>query len=295
MPEQPTGSEQDRPASGAPAEPQHTADAPASPAAPQRPAQPAYGEYAPEGWSWQPEGTPDSAAPEAAPGSAASAGAAPQAAGQHEAAPGTQMAAPPAGVPHNLGAPARPDAAPQRAAGDPYRAAAAAPQAPAPQTPAAQDPGQPSQLPPAYRVPGPRGPRIGDRVITIMLLVLGAFGALNISSSFFGLESQIRFTGVMIGIEDPKLASWIGPLGVISGLVVLLLFAVTLIFSIQRMRANKLAFWVPLVAGVVAAIVLIVVPMIAMGGAPEIMQQLESDPTGSLDKMFEYIEQLQQP
>lgn len=254
----------------------------------QRPAQPAYGEYAPEGWSWKPEGAADEAASSAEPGQPLGA-----AATQAAAAP-AQSSAPPAGVPHNLGAPARPTDE-QQAAGAPYRA-------PAPQAPAqSQQPGQqlgvqdPGQVPPAYRVPGPKGPRIGDRVITILLLALGAFGALNIASSFFNLESQIRLTGTMIGVDSPNLASWVGPLGIISGLVVLLLFALTLIFSIQRMRANKLTFWVPLVAGAIAVIILMVVPMIAMSGAPEIMQQLESDPTGSLDKMMDYLTQLQQP
>ncbi|TDP95876.1 hypothetical protein EDF62_0570 [Leucobacter luti] len=279
MAEQPTDPTQE---GAAPSAPPAQSSSPAQPAP--RPAQPAYGEYAPEGWSWKPEGAADDPASNQTTGQSTA-----------PAAPHT-AAAPPAGVPHNLGAPARP-AAEQQAAGAPYRAAA--PQAPAqPQTPAQpQNLGSQGsgQLPPAYRVPGPKGPRIGDRVVTILLLALGAFGALNIASSFFNLEAQIRLTGTMIGVDSPQLASWVGPLGIISGLVVLLLFALTLIFSIQRMRANKLTFWVPLVAGVVAVIILMIVPMIAMSGAPDIMQQLESDPTGSLDKMMDYLTQLQQP
>lgn len=298
----PAGGPSQTPASastGAPA-PGESAQPPA-PLPPRRPAQPAFGEYAPEGWEWKPEG--EAAADTAA--TASGAGGVP---------------ARPAGVPHNLGAPAQPQnpqapsqtqpTSPQQpggqdSAGAPYRAAA-------PQSPNRFDPNavaqqatnqqqaagqqQPAgQLPPAYRVPGAGGPRLGDRVITIILLVLGGFGALNIAGSFFGLESQIHLTATMIGLENTEVAGWVGPLGVISGLLVLLLFALTLIFSIQRMRANKLTFWVPLAAGGIAFVLLMVVPMIAMSAAPEIMTQIQSDPTGSLDKMLDYVSEMQTP
>lgn len=263
-----------------------SAQQPAQPAqpAPARPAQPAYGEYAPEGWEWKPEGTAADTA------DAGSRGGVPAA---------------PAGVPHNLGAPAR-DGAPvsrprpaadtQQGAGEPYRAAA--PQQPQ-ASQASQQPQAPQQqngqLPPAYRTPGTPTPRLGDRVVTIVLLAFGAFGALNVAASFFGLESQIRLTASMIGLDDATVAGWVGPLGIVSGLLVLLLFALTLIFSIQRMRQHKLTFWVPLAAGAIAFVLMIVIPMIALSGAPEIMEQLQNDPTGSLDKMLNALTEMQTP
>lgn len=133
-----------------------------------------------------------------------------------------------------------------------------------------------------------------DRVFTIALLVLGAFSVLSISSSLFALASQIRLTGTMIGIDELTLAPWVGSLGTASGIVVLGLFAIALIASIRRMRASKIAFWVPLAAGAVAIAIVMIASMIAlMAGAPEIMQQLEADPNGSIDKMMEYIQQMQ--
>ncbi len=266
-------------ASPAPAAAPTTAAAPVA-----RPATPQYGEYAPEGWEWKPED--HSADPATATGPGAAAG-----------RPASQ-AARPAGVPHNLGAPS----ATQSQAG----AAPAAPQNPPAAAPAPHQPGEPyraaapapqqqSQLPPAYRTPGPGRPRMGDRVVTIVLLAFGALGALNIAGSFFGLAAQVRLMGDMLGLESPKVADWVGPLGVVSGLIVLLLFALNLIYSIQRMRAGKLAFWVPLAAGAIAFIILMVVPLIAMNGAPEIMQQLESDPTGSLDRMLDYVSEQRLP
>ena len=73
------------------------------------------------------------------------------------------------------------------------------------------------------------------------------------------------------------------------------LFALTLIFSIQRMRQHKITFWVPLAAGAIAFILLVVVPIIVLSGAPEIMEQLQNDPTGSLDKMLNALTEMQTP
>jgi hypothetical protein len=240
----------------------------------ERPARPtpAYGELAPEGWEWKPPADPSDPAAGA---SAAPANDAP-----------AQGSAPIAGVPHNLGA-------------------GGSPAAPAPAYPSRQSENQnqnrgdssPYRATEPQAAPAPpadgRKPRVADRVITIILLVIGAFGALNSAASFFSLESQLRLTANMIGIDSPAIAPWVGTLGMVSGFAVLLLFAVTLIFSIQRMRARKLAFWVPLAAGAVAVLLALIIPMIAIGGAPEIMQQLENDPTGSLERMMQYLQGLQ--
>lgn len=276
-----------------------TPETPSAP--PARPAQPAFGEYAPEGWEWKPEPV----AAELTQDGTASASAAPGTSGQNAAgAPAAGSGSPAssatpqtlAGVPHNLGAPGARNAggagAPAGAAPLPPVPPGAAEQAPDGSYRASTPPAPLTYVPPAGGAPRPR---IGDRVITIMLLVLAAFGALNISSSFFGLERQIGLSATMLDIESPKIASWIGPLGVVSGLVVLLLFALTLIYSIQRMRAGKLTFWVPLTAGAIAMIIMIVVPMVAMSGAPEIMEQLSTDPSGSLDKMLDYLQNMQTP
>lgn len=235
---------------------------------PPRPA-PAYGELAPEGWEWKPPADP------ATGGAAAPANEAP-----------SQGSGPIAGVPHNLGAGG---SAPAPGTGT----------GPAPASQAPRGDGAPSPYraaePQASPVPQPGAPkpRVADRVITILLLVIGAFGALNSAASFFSLESQLRLTANMIGIDSPSIAPWVGTFGTVSAFAMLLLFAVTLIFSIQRMRARKLAFWVPLAAGAVAVVFALIIPMIAMGGAPEIMQQIESDPSGSLERMMQYLQGMQ--
>lgn len=252
---------------------------------PTRPAIPAYGEYAPEGWEWKPDET--EAVP--VPGAASAAGSAPSAgAGRLP------------GVPHNLGVRGdarraeRPTAAPgspsaQENPAAPQQGEQAQGSGPAPYR--AADP-QPGQLRAAAAYPAPR-PRLADRIITIALLALGAFGTLNFASSLFAIDSQLRLTAAMLGIDSLSLPGWVGVLGVVSGLAVLLIFALTLIFSIRRMRAGKLAFWAPLAAGAIVLVLVIIVQSIALSGAPEIMQQLQSDPNGSLQKMLEFAQNAQ--
>ncbi|MHA3722599.1 DUF6264 family protein [Leucobacter sp. HY1910] len=302
-----------------PATPQDSA-APEEPTPPpvSRP-KPAYGELAPEGWEWKPEGASDDTNDASATHSGAT---------HPAAAPGGAAQSLP-GVPHNLGAglPKRgaksasggraeggasagsgpsgtPAAGPGAQSTGPQGSGAQAPEAQGPSTPGApyRAPGagasgvapQQGSVPGAAAKPSAPKPRIADRVITIGLLVLAAYSTLSIASSMFALESQLRLVGAMIGLEHATLAEWVKPLGTGTGIAVLALFAVTLIYSIQRMRARRLAFWVPLTAGAIAVLIVLIVPTVAMfAGAPEIMQQLDADPNGSLDKMFAYIKDMQ--
>ncbi len=266
-------------------------DQAAQPAVPARPAQPEYGEYAPEGWVWTPpEGTEAAVAGTGGSGAAGSVAASAQ----------RSASARPSDVPHNLGAPGQ-QQAPQQ--GNQQHAPQQGGQQHAPQQGGQQAaPGSDqsyraaaAQPGPVYGAPRSASPRTGDRVVTIMLLVFGAFGALSVARSFFALESQISLMGTLIGMDSPKVESWVGTLGVASALAVLLVYALNLILSIQRMRARKITFWVPLVAAVIAFVILLVVPMIAMGGAPEIMQQIEADPNGALSKMLDSLQEMQQP
>ncbi|MBK0422653.1 hypothetical protein JD292_11280 [Leucobacter sp. CSA2] len=274
----------------------------AQPAAQQQPERPRpeYGEYAPDGWSWTPPG-----AEETTPGAPAGAAA--------TATDASGRTGVPAGVPHNLGARPTDGQAPQRSrvpsagaqrapganptSGDPAPYRATSPGGPAHQAPQsqpqqAQQPQQPQQ--PRY-APAQGKPRTADRVITIILLAIGAFGALNLAASGFAIVQQMHLMGEMIGLEKVTVPEWVGPVGTVAGLVVLLVYALNVIYSIQRIRANKLAFWVPLVAAGIAFVVIMAVSMIAMASIPDLMQTMNSDPYGSLDRMMKYVEETPTP
>lgn len=252
---------------------------------------PAYGEYAPEGWEWKPEGVEPS---QQAPSGVAAAAA--QGPAQVEA---DRLA----GVPHNLGTssqsqrsgaqarPASPAAGTASEAGSPrqqpsgepvpYRAEQA-PVAPPMQAPQYQQGVQQAQQ---------RPQRMADVVITIALLVIGGFGALTSAQSMFGLSRSFTLMADVLGIADFSQPAWLGTLGTVSGLVIIALYAVALIFSIQRMRARKLAFWVPLTAGAIAGIGAVVVTSIALVAVPELMNAL-SDPD-AMQKMLDYVSTMQ--
>ena len=266
---------------------------------------PQYGEYAPEGWSWTPPSDEGSSA-SAAPPSAGEGSATPTAGGAQPARVN--------GVPHNLGAgaakPARgagkaskrssrsgQSAAPTADGTDtsrretragqpeperatPEQAAAhtprkyrddAAPPATRPTAPPAAAPATPRYEPSAAGAPRVR---TGDRVVTIILLAIGAFGAFNMSSSMFNLGPQLSMSASLVGADGATPPGWAGTVGTITGLFVLLVWALNLLFSIQRMRAGKRAFWVPLAAAGIAMVPAIIVLTAAMLQTPEIVEQL---------------------
>lgn len=154
------------------------------PARDERP-RPQYGEYAPEGWSWQPQAEP--------------------------------------------------------------RADAAASAPPAPPPPA----------PPAPAVAAARTNTV-DRMVTVALLVLGAFGAWNSATSLQQLPAAIQTVYTQQGVGTYSPQEWLPTLALIGTVSMLALYAGVLGWSIARLRAGKLAFWVPIVGGVIALVAMIV-------------------------------------
>lgn len=264
---------------------QPTPEAPAAPetsASPTPPAarpKPAFGEYAPEGWEWKPEeqDATEAAAPTTAPAAAPS-----------PARPDTGRVT---GVPHNLGAgsqstPAIPANAPATPA-TPSQNPGSAPTTngePAPYR-ATVAPPVPPQFTGQQTVGGPK-PRTGDRITTIILLVVGAIGALISAQSMLALNASFSLMAEAVGMNDFTVPEWLGTLGTVSALAFIAVYAVTLIFSIQRMRARKITFWVPLTAGAIVFVAMFVLTTIAITSMPELMAQM-SDPD-AMQKLLDY-------
>lgn len=200
------------------------------------------------------------------------------------------------GVPHNLGAgsatspsgaPGTPGA-PSAPAGNGAPSGSAQPPTNTPGDPApyrAQAPGGPAaplDPSPQYSAAAQK-PRLADRIITILLLVVGALGALNIAASIYSLKSSFEMMASAAELSDYTAPSSLTTLGTIGAIVIFAIYALNLIYSIQRLRARKLSFWVPLVAFVVAFIAAMVFSGIAMGQSPEIVEALNkiaADPDG---------------
>lgn len=209
-----------------------------------RPA-PQYGEYAPEGWSWSPEGKgEDDAAKTSGTGDAGG-----------DPGPAAPSSGRLPGVPHNLGAGAagarRPSQSPDQQQS--YR----------------------STEPAAGGSDRARSRALVDRVVTIVLLALGAYGALNMAFMLQNLREGFNVQAVALGAEGFRAPDSVGTVGIVGAVAILAVYAVNVIFSIQRMRARKLAFWVPLAALGLALLVLFVCTMIAMAQMPELLQLLQ--------------------
>ena len=258
--------------------------APSEPAAPvtqqardTRP-QPEFGEYAPEGWEWKPEDA-DSSPDASKPSSPVQAGP-----GAASPTPATVQ-----GVPHNLGAGiARPSrkSATQGGSGAPYRASAQgqAPKQAPQQTPQAPRFQAAPQGAPGYQKPA----NMGDRIVTILLLVFGGFGALQSAFAMMGMKTMFSLMEDAPGITSLTPPAWLDVTGKAIGLGLLVLYGLVLVFSIRRLRAGKLTFWAPLAAGVLAFIVVVAVVGTAMMQTPELMEVMR-DPQASA-QLLEYLQ-----
>lgn len=313
-PEQNSASPETAPAPAAPASAAPAAEQPAvtdaatpAPAAPAAPAaapapmpdtrpRPEYGEYAPEGWEWKPE--PDATAVNAGQAAASHQSAAGSGGGSGRAGSSNTMQ----GVPHNLGSsiprPARRAAAKrsntQTAAGEPYRSASAG-QPAAPSQPQGQPQGQQPQFQnqqfqaPAGGVGGYQKPaNMGDRVITILLLVFGGFGALQSAFALMGMTTMFRVLEDAPGVTELTPPAWMDLTGKIAGMALLVLYGLVLVYSIRRLRARKLTFWAPLAAGMFATVVVLTIVGAAMVQTPELMEII-ADPQASTE-LIEYLQ-----
>ena len=236
---------------------------------------PQFGEYAPEGWSWSPESAGVGPAPVASTRTVA-----------NESTPSGSSVGQVPGVPHNLGA---------RSGTTPPAAPAAPAEQREPHDPRSQSPDSaPSGT--AYRAgmppQQPSARRPVDRVVTIILLVLGAVGALYFAASMQQLPASLTMLAAALGIDGFTLPDSVQTIGMIGALTVFALYAVSLIFAIQRMRRGKISFWVPLVAGVLAFIVVFAFTAFALGQTPELMQSF-TDPD-AMQRILDYLGEVSQ-
>lgn len=224
---------------------------------------------------------------------------------------GVPAAGPIPGVPHNLGvrggtgaspagspaAPASPTAptgptgpasGPASSAqhGDPYRGQAPAGHVvqPAPEQQAGQavQPGQqpqPGQHPAMFQAQpgspyGTKKPRRADRIITVILLVIGGYFALSMALSLSQLGLEFSKIADGLGLDSYSPSPALKTTGTVGAILVLAIYALVLIFSIRRMRSGKLTFWAPLAAGALAWIIFFVLFTVGLNQSPELWQEL---------------------
>ena len=202
-------------AAGTPDEPADrptTGGSAASPAPRDERPRPQYGEYAPEGWTWQPPP------------------------GETTSDPAPQMATPPAPRPARAVAAASVDR-------------------------------------------GARPDRPADRAVTILLLVIGVLGVWLAVSVLQAMPQSIQLLHTQEGIEPYTPGPEIPGLILTGSIVQIVIWVIAAVGSIALMRARRPSFWLPLAAGLIAAIALFVFTAIALSGDPALIEQLTTTRT----------------
>jgi hypothetical protein len=129
--------------------------------------------------------------------------------------------------------------------------------------PVAPAPGVPAYGAPAYGAPSGMPPvkrrRTWDLVLTIILLVVGVFG-MGIGLIYAAIFADPALVQEVFdeAYGQSGLGGWNGTVGAAPAIIAIshiVLYLVALGVSILLMVKNRIAFWVPLSAGVIAAIV----------------------------------------
>lgn len=110
-----------------------------------------------------------------------------------------------------------------------------------------------------------RRPRTGDRIATFALLGYGLFTVVSAVPSYLDYSAYVKTFLAVIGVDaqlsDPAAArGW----GIAAAAVLVLGWLVTAVVSWRSLRAGRLTWWIPLVAGAVCMMlsgVLLTVPL----------------------------------
>ncbi|WP_022881358.1 DUF6264 family protein [Gryllotalpicola ginsengisoli] len=135
-------------------------------------------------------------------------------------------------------------------------------------------PYQPYQRP--YPESRPQGPGVGDRIATLLLLGFGLYTVLDmVEVAVAGgppTEDMATSGSAELAAALPGWV-WTG-----AAVVYVVVWFVGLFASIGAIRAHRRAFWVPLVAGLVAVVLLLALMTIAIGQDPSILQHVPTTP-----------------
>lgn len=127
------------------------------------------------------------------------------------------------------------------------------------------------------RVAGaPPARRSWDVAVTVALLVFGAYSVVSSIPGLLDFGATINQIYALSGYGDYTeiaLANGIG-IGILVSQSVL--FVVTVLLTALRLRAHKIAFFVPIVGGVVAGAVIFVLMLVAIVSDPAFAATLDS-------------------
>jgi hypothetical protein len=116
--------------------------------------------------------------------------------------------------------------------------------------------------------------RTWDVVLTVALLAYGLMTVLTSLSGAGDLGRTIDQVYAMQGLGDYTPTALAGTLTTAANLAQVVLLAVAAFVSYRLLKAGRIAFWVPLVAGVIAALLVGVFGVILMMSDPAFQEYL---------------------
>lgn len=146
-------------------------------------------------------------------------------------------------------------------------------------------PAEPPSVPASLPAPMPVMPEPGavaarhpaDRIITIVLLAMGAVNVVFSVSSFLDVGTAFSRTFEAMGIpgeftNTPGAGTW----GAIAGVLLLATYLITALAAWRRLRAGRISWWIPVVGAVVAYLFVVVCLTVPLASDPAFQEYLRS-------------------
>ena len=116
-----------------------------------------------------------------------------------------------------------------------------------------------------------------DRVITLILLAVGAVNVLFSAPGLFSAGSAFARTYETAGIpgeftNTQSADTW----GAIAGVVLIASYLITALAAWRRLRAGRISWWIPVVGAVVCYAIVLVCLMVPVAGDPAFQEYVRS-------------------
>lgn len=113
-----------------------------------------------------------------------------------------------------------------------------------------------------------------DRVVTLVLLAFGLFVVLSGIPGYLSMADVLQEVYAQVGAGEYTATELSASLGISALVVQGALWALTALFSVLALRRGRIAWWIPVVGGVVAFIALMIIVSIALMADPGFIASL---------------------
>ncbi len=126
--------------------------------------------------------------------------------------------------------------------------------------------------------PGRQPLRTADLIVSVILLAVGLFGALTGVNAGVRLDYLMQVEYTQFGLDEYVR---VGPFVAVQAVIIvshLLLFVIAVPITITLIRKRRIAFWVPLTAGAIAAIIFWVAMSVLIFSDSALLEALQNQP-----------------